>query len=361
MLFVDDDQAKPRKGKEQGRTRADDNPRLAFRDLAPGTLFAARRDIGVPFRWRHAKPVAEALLPGRRQGDFGKQDQHLLAIRQNPLDRVEIYLGLSRPRHPVQKCRRKTRAKPRGNIGGGGALVVRQRRARLGLRLRWRRLVADQDHLERPGGCHRRDNAGTDPCLALKLGRRQGARQLQNITDPAPCLGQPFTFRKPCRPAVELSLRGRTQRPRLAEGHFDHGADRRHGPGGDTFQKIDKGRRQWRQRGDAGHRLQRFRRHISAARPKHNPGALARAKGDAHDLAARQIGHALKTVIERAVKRHGDSNPHSGRPTALFAFTCHVRNGSALLRQVDSPPVLRYTPRVGTAEFNLHRRADFST
>ena len=33
MLLIDDDQPEPRKGKEQGRAGADDNPRLTLCDL----------------------------------------------------------------------------------------------------------------------------------------------------------------------------------------------------------------------------------------------------------------------------------------------------------------------------------------
>ena len=315
----------------------------------------------MPFRRRHAEPVLKAPLPGRRQGDLGKQDENLATIGQNPLNGIEIHFGLSRPGHPVKECRREPRSESGSNVRRGGGLVGRQRRARLYFGLRRRRLVTDQDHFKRSGCGHCRDNAGTDAGLALKFGCRQGAGQVKDIANTAARLGQPLAVRELGRPTVELALRRRAKGPRLAEGHFHHGTDGRHRPGGDTFQKIDKGWRQRRQRGDAGYRLQRFRRHLAATGTKDDPRALARAEGNADDLAARQFLQSVETVIERAVERHGDGNPHGGRPGACFAFNSHVRNGSALLRQVDSPPVLRYTPRVGTAEFNLHRRADFST
>ena len=126
------------------------------------------------------------------------------------------------------------------------------------------------------------------------------------------------------RTAEQLSLRGRLQGLRLAERHFRHTADRRHRPGRHPFQKINKARLQRRQCGHLGDRLQRFRRHVPLARSQNDAVKLARPERYSDNGAAQQRAVTCRVVVEGAVKRHWDGDPH--RRYGCFAVGCRVQS-----------------------------------
>ncbi len=361
MLFIDNDQPEIGKWQEQRRARADNHRRLAKRDMPPGPALAPRGDVGMPFCRRHPEPVPKPLLPGRRQGDFRQQDQCLPPRRHNLLDSVEIDLGLSRAGHPIQKHRGESGPEIAGDVLHRGKLVGCWRRASDRQRARRRRAVTDKQRFQRPGLRHRRDNAGTDTGLALQIGSRQRAGQRQHIDNTAARGGQIFFRGRRVRAAIDLALRRRLQRLRLAQRHFHHRADRCHRPAGDAFKEIDKGWRQRRQRRDAGHRFQRCRRDRAVTRTEDDAMQLTRTKGNADDAATRQWPQTIPVIVEAAVKRHRDGDPDGFLAAAGFRCRGHLPNRPHVTGQVDLQPVMRYTPRVGTADTNLHRRADFLT
>ena len=262
----------------------------------------------------------EALFPGSRQRDFGEQDQDLPPGIKAALHRIEIDFGLSRPGHPVEKEGGEPLAKTRRDLGCRGLLVLGQVGTGAGAGRRRGRFITDKARLQRAGSLHAGDDAGADTGLALNFCGSQRACYAENLRHPLPRRGELFALGKMLRTAEQLSLRGRLQGLGLAERHFRHTADWRHRPGCHPFQKINKARLQRRQCGHLGDGLQRFRRHIPLARPKNDTINLARPERHADNGAARQRAVTCRVVVEGAVKRHCDGDPH--RRYGCFAVGC---------------------------------------
>ena len=290
--------------------------------MAPGTALARRGDIRVPFHRHHAEPVMEALFPGSRQRDFGEQDQDLPPGIKAALHRIEIDFGLSRPGHPVEKEGGEPLAKTRRDLGCRGLLVLGQVGTGAGAGRRRGGFITDKDRLQRAGSLHAGDDAGADTGLALNFCGSHRACHAENLRHPLPRRGELFALGKMLRTAEQLSLRRRLQGLRLAERHFRHTADRRHRPCRHPFQEINKARFQLWQCGHLADSLQCLRRHVPLARPQNDAVKLARPERYADNGAARQRAVTCRVVVEGAVERHRDGDPH--RRYGCFAVGCRV-------------------------------------
>ena len=132
VLLVHDDETEPGRlglfaaveGREDGRPRPDDHPRLALGDPRP-LLMPLR---GGQTRMKHRDglgPEAPDEPPGRlgRQADLGHQEDRPLPALENPVDRPQVHLGLARTGDPIEKEGRETnpasRRSPRRPGPGG--------------------------------------------------------------------------------------------------------------------------------------------------------------------------------------------------------------------------------------------------
>ncbi len=150
--LVDHDQAEVGVGEEQGRARADRDPRFAAGDAAPVAPPLRRAQARMPGDGRAAEACLEALEERLGQGDLGQQDKRLPALAQAFGDRLEIDFGLARAGDPVEQDRVEPVADRRGEAGGAVALVgVEVRRRELGVGDGQRPVGVDRHGFERPG------------------------------------------------------------------------------------------------------------------------------------------------------------------------------------------------------------------
>ena len=124
VLLVDDDQAEVGEGQEERRARADDRPRLAARDRAPGPLALARREARVPFRRARAEARREPVEKLRGERDLRQQHERLPALSQRLGDRLEIDFRLAGAGDAFEQGRGEGPGRDAGLEVGGGRLLV---------------------------------------------------------------------------------------------------------------------------------------------------------------------------------------------------------------------------------------------
>ena len=144
MFLVDDDQAEPGRGGENGTAGADNDPDPSRGDLAPLRMPLDGGEMAVEDR-HGAEAAAEAVAGLGGEADFGDKDDRLTPLGEGLLDRLEIDLRLPAPRYPEEKNglvaalpqRRENRVE-RALLGGGeltGAMMREGRPRRGPLRL----------------------------------------------------------------------------------------------------------------------------------------------------------------------------------------------------------------------------------
>ena len=120
VLLVDHDQAEPRHRREDGRARADDDPRLAGAQPPPLVVALAVRERGVQQRDRVAEARLEAGDGLRRQRDLRDEHDHALAVGERLRGRAQVDLGLARAGDAVQQpLPPLSTAATRLRLGGG--------------------------------------------------------------------------------------------------------------------------------------------------------------------------------------------------------------------------------------------------
>jgi hypothetical protein len=108
MLLVDDEQTRPRKGREHRRTRPHHHGGAAVTGRGPGLQTLPIAQARVQHRHRHRQPVPKACDDLRCQSDFGNQHHRLATQRDDALDDGQVYLCFTAARHPVQQIALKT-------------------------------------------------------------------------------------------------------------------------------------------------------------------------------------------------------------------------------------------------------------
>ena len=138
MLLVDDDQPEPLDRGEDGRARADGDPRLAGAQPPPLVVALALAQRRVQQRDRVPEARREARDGLRRQRDLRDERDHALATLQRRRRRAQVDLGLARAGDAVQQVRlarrgldRRQRRRPARRVSSTGwsARRVRARRA----------------------------------------------------------------------------------------------------------------------------------------------------------------------------------------------------------------------------------------
>ena len=139
MLLVDDDEPRRRQRCEHGRSRADDEPRLAAVGAPPRVEPLPLGDGRVQHGELLAEAFAQAAHELRRQADLGHEQQRLPAGRELRRDEPQVDLGLAAARDAVQqiraeslarRLRRRDRREHAALIGGELGLAPRRARAR---------------------------------------------------------------------------------------------------------------------------------------------------------------------------------------------------------------------------------------
>jgi hypothetical protein len=269
VLLVDHDQPQLAERQEERRARADDEPRRALGDRAPGPPPGRLGDAGVPFRRRGAEPRLDAghELAGER--DLGQEHQRLPAGPHRLRDRLEIDLRLAGPGDPLQERR----------AVAPGAYDLAQSARRLGLRrgqrprrrlgierrkrrVPWRRLAAD--HALCLEALY--DAAG-DTREVGELARRKAevAIVLERLEHPRPRRGHPVgpRFSEP----QERPRRRRVGQRRHPCGEPQHHRERRQRVVRRPGKEVTHRRAQRRQVEHAGDVAQLLRRHVAGAGP----------------------------------------------------------------------------------------------
>ena len=142
LLFVYDNQANVRHGRERGAPRADDDIKLTLRDAPPFVIPLPQRQSAVKHRNATGKSLPEAADGLRRQRDLRHEHDAPPALLNHAPERLQIHLRLAAPRHAVQQI----------NVGRavidarrhviervllvGSELEIRRRRSRVTLRKR---------------------------------------------------------------------------------------------------------------------------------------------------------------------------------------------------------------------------------
>ncbi len=144
VLLVDDDEPRRRQRRKHGRSRADDEPRLAAIGAPPRVEPLPLGDSRMQHGELFAEPFAQTAHELRGQADLGHEQQCLAARRQFRCDEPQVNLGLAAARYAVQqiaaeslarRLRRRDRSEDAALIGGelglgpSGGLCARATRA----------------------------------------------------------------------------------------------------------------------------------------------------------------------------------------------------------------------------------------
>ena len=135
MLLVDDDQPESAQRREDGRARADADPRLARPQPRPLVVALAGRELRVQDGDGVAEARDEARHDLRRQRDLGDEHDHPAAARERRRGGPQVDLGLARAgdavqQQPLARRRGHDRAQRRGLVGGELAAARARRRRR---------------------------------------------------------------------------------------------------------------------------------------------------------------------------------------------------------------------------------------
>ena len=108
VLFVDHDNAKIFKRREQRRAGADYNRRFAVFRFQPGAESLAVIQAGVQNLNRRVKAFAESGDGLRRQANFRHHHQRLFALREHVFQHAQVNFGLAGTGDPSQQPGRET-------------------------------------------------------------------------------------------------------------------------------------------------------------------------------------------------------------------------------------------------------------
>ena len=187
VLLVHHDHAQPWHRGEHRRAGAHHHARLAVGDAPVLGAAPGRGERAV----QHRHGVAEAGLEAggrlRRQRDLGHEHDRAASVRQLPLDRPQVDLGLARSGDTVQQhLVRAVRPRPLDRLHGSLLGIGQRHRPVLGHRF-FDRL---QPPLRRPRRHHQRDRAGQrrggalgDPDGQIEQGLRQPAGHLEHLLE----------------------------------------------------------------------------------------------------------------------------------------------------------------------------------
>ena len=103
VLLVDDDEPHVGERREHGAARPDAHPRVAGAQPVPLVAALGGGELGVQDRDGVPEPIGEAGDDLRRQRDLGDKDDRRPPACEHCRGRLEIDLGLARPRDPVQE------------------------------------------------------------------------------------------------------------------------------------------------------------------------------------------------------------------------------------------------------------------
>ena len=106
MLFIDDDQAEVRAGREDRRTRADDDPRAPIANLVPLVVPLAFAEVRVEHGdlvLRRCEARFETFDGLRRERDFRHEHDRRLAAFEDELNGLEVNFRLATAGHAVEE------------------------------------------------------------------------------------------------------------------------------------------------------------------------------------------------------------------------------------------------------------------
>ena len=103
VLFVDDDEAERRQGREHRRAGAHDHLRLGVADAPPLVVPFPRRQLAVLYGYRRAEAGEGGAHEHVGERDLGHEDQHGPARFEGPFGGAEVDLGLAAARDAVEE------------------------------------------------------------------------------------------------------------------------------------------------------------------------------------------------------------------------------------------------------------------